>query len=57
MSSKSIHPSIFYTRLIQFRIVGGLEPNPTVIWGEAGYTLDSVSSVPVHHRACKSKEV
>jgi len=39
-----IHPSIFYTRLIQFRI--GLEPIPAVIGREAGYTLDRS---PVHH--------
>ena len=43
-----VHPSIFYTRLIQFRAAGGLEPIPAVIGREARYTLDRS---PVHHRA------
>ena len=48
----SIHPS-FYTRLIQFRVLGGLEPIPAVIRREAGFTLDRS---PVHHRATQTNE-
>jgi len=37
----SIHPSIFYTRLISVsRVARGLEPIPAVIGRKAGYTLD-----------------
>ena len=36
----SIYLSIFYTSLIQFRFVGGLEPIPAAIGREAGYTLE-----------------
>ena len=32
----SIHPSIFYTCLIQLRVAGGLEPTPAVTGQEAG---------------------
>ena len=36
----SIHPSIFYTRLIRRSGRGGLEPIPAVMGRKAGYTLD-----------------
>jgi len=41
-------PSIFYTRLIQFRVAGGVEPIPAVIGKKVAYTMDRL---PIHHRA------
>ena len=48
-SQEVIHPSIFYTRLIKFR----LESIPTVIGREAGYTLDRLT---VLHRTMISND-
>jgi len=44
----TLHPSVFHTCFIQFRVAGGLEPTPAVTGREAGYSLDRS---PVHHRA------
>ena len=38
----SIHPSIFYNRLNQFRVVGELEPIPAVTGQKARYTVDGL---------------
>ena len=40
-----LDPSIFYTCLIQFRVVGGLLPILAFIGQEAGYTLDGSPSI------------